>query len=329
MSKIKTAIVGCGAIARQMHLPILTGSDDFDVTILVDREISNAKQLAKQFSIPEVITDHKELTGKVDAAVVSTPVSAHEMIATDLADAGINVLVEKPMALSVAQCDSMIQAAKSSGSVLAVGLIRRFYKTLRFIKQVLDDGWLGEIQSFDFREGLISNWPAVSDAILRKSSGGVLADVGSHVLDLILWWFGDMSVAAYCDDAHGGNRANCEIELTLPNGGRGFVELARTRELRNTIEITGDKGILQAGIWHNSKVIITDAESRMSGQFEIPDKEQSFEDIAAEQAENFALAIRSKSKPFVSGEEGRRAIALIEECDSKRSELAEPWLSVE
>ena len=127
----------------------------------------------------------------------------------DLLQNEIHVLVEKPMALNSGDCQAMIESAKNAGVVLAVGLVRRFYHLERFVKQVIDSMLLGKIIKFDLREGVVFGWPVVSDSIFSKhnSGGGVLIDIGVHVLDLLLWWFGNYETVEYYDDSMGGVEA--------------------------------------------------------------------------------------------------------------------------
>ena len=81
------------------------------------------------------------------------------------------------------------------------------------MQQVLDQGLLGDIISFDLRQGVVLNWAVSSDYLLKKdkAGGGVLFDFGPHILDLMLWWFGDYERVEYYDDAAGGIEANCEL----------------------------------------------------------------------------------------------------------------------
>src|SRR5262249_3465764 len=159
--------------------------------------------------------NYQDIIGKVDAAIVALPNYLHAPVVIDLLRHGIHVLIEKPMALKVTDCDKMLEAASSAGTVLAVGLEYRFFNSSRFTKRALGNNLLGDIRSFDLRLGIIPTWPFATDYLLRKESagGGVLADFGVHVLDLLLWWLGDYESVEYRDDAVGGVEAECELNL--------------------------------------------------------------------------------------------------------------------
>ena len=141
----------------------------------------------------------------------------------------------------------MISAADRTGAILGVGLFRRFLWSVQFARALIQEGVLGQIESFDFREGGIYDWPVASDFFFRKDAagGGVLIDTGAHTLDCLLYMLGDFSEVEYFDDAAGGVEANCLIKLRLRDGIVGVVELSRTRKLRGTGIVRGTKGNLE------------------------------------------------------------------------------------
>jgi predicted dehydrogenase len=229
---INIAVVGCGAIVEQQHLPSLArlaAAGRCQVTTLVERDPARAARLAERFGIPEVLTDHHDLlaharsraqTGSepaVDAVVVGLPNHLHAPISIDLLDAGLHVLVEKPVANTVSDCDAMIAAAEKAGVILAVGHMRRFAHAGRFAKWAIDSGLLGQITSFDIQNGFVYAWPVTTDYLWHKekAGGGVLIDLGVHTLDQMLWWLGDVQSFTYYDDNYGGVEADCRIEVTL------------------------------------------------------------------------------------------------------------------
>jgi predicted dehydrogenase len=329
MTPIRLAVIGGGKVSERFHLPVAKASDRFDLRVLVDRDLPRAQGLAKQHGVP-VVTDRLDaLEGAVDAAIVATPHHLHAPMTLDLLARGIHVLVEKPMALDVADCDAMIAAAAAAHKVLAVGLLRRFYPASRFIKEALDDGVIGSVTGFDAREGAVFNWQVASDATFRRDmGGGVLSDIGTHVLDLLVWWLGDPLEVAYADDAMGGVEADAEATLTLAGGVTGSVELSRTRVLRNTIVVRGHEGSLELGPAFDPDVRFTltgrmSLTGRVDGHGER--RPARLEDVFALQLADFGRAIDEGNAPFVSGAEGRRSIALLEACRRTRRPLELPW----
>src|SRR5260221_1202875 len=123
---VRLAIVGCGTVVREFHLPVLAGHDRIQLAALVDPNLSRAKELASPYGITQVVADFQELDRKeIDAAIIATPPSYHSSCAIALMKRGIHVLVEKPLALDLAQAQIMVKAAEEAGVVLSVGAFRR------------------------------------------------------------------------------------------------------------------------------------------------------------------------------------------------------------
>jgi predicted dehydrogenase len=330
-SKVRLAVVGCGAVAQIHHLPAIAASDRVEAAVLVDADEKRARALAARFGVPEVATDFRDLPGRVEAAVVALPNSLHAPVSIELLRRGVHVLVEKPMAMTVRECDEMIAAAAAGRTVLAVGLDFRFFDASLFVRNLLRDGLLGEIRRFDLRQGVIPRWPFATDFLLKKemAGGGVLADFGVHVLDLLLWWLGDWTEVEYRDDALGGVESDCEMRLTLGSGVAGTVEISRTRNLRNTCVFEGERATLEAGIWDSDPEIrlsIADREVALAGHARREGGPGlNFADVFVRQIDDFARAIRGRREPFVPGAEGRRSLALIEACYERRQPLVFPW----
>ena len=331
MSKLKVAIVGCGAIAEGIHVPVTALSDQAEVAVLVDKSLPRARRLADRYGVPAVEDDYREIIGKVDAAIVSLPNYLHAPVTIDLLQHGIHVLVEKPMALETGGCDKMIETAHSAGAVLAVGLVCRFFASSLLAKRLIEDGMLGSILSFDLRRGSIYRWSVASDFIFRKemAGGGVLTDIGVHCLDLLLWWLGDHDSVEYYDDARGGVEADCEIHLRLQSGASGVVELSRTRDLRNSWILQGERGTLEFGLGIDPTIRLRTTEDGLdftghAAMGGLVDKR--IQDTFRRQLDDFTDAICSHRAPFVPGEEGRRAVELIEECYAVRRPLEQPWM---
>ncbi|HEX4959503.1 MAG TPA: Gfo/Idh/MocA family oxidoreductase [Thermoanaerobaculia bacterium] len=339
--KLRLAVVGCGAVAAIHHLPAISRCRGAEAVVLVDADPKRAQDLAARFGVAETETDYRSLPGRVDAAVVALPNSLHAPVSIDLLRQGVHVLVEKPMALNVQECDAMIAAAEAARSVLAVGLEFRFFDSSLFVRNLLHDGLLGKIRRFEMHQGVIPRWPFATDFLLKKETagGGVLADFGVHVLDLLLWWLGDWTDVEYRDDAQGGIESDCELLLAL--GGatgavtgpvRGTIEISRTRNLANTCLFEGERASLEVGIWDadpSIRLLLGDREVVLDGRARRPESPGvDFLEAFVRQIDDFAAAIRERREPHVPGREGRRSQALIAECYARRQPLELPWAVV-
>jgi len=329
--KLKLAVIGCGAVAEKFHLPVATLSDGVEVMTLVDKELARAHRLSERFNIPDITNDHIKIIGRVNAAIIAVPHHLHALIAIDLLAKGIHVLVEKPMAIKVSDCEMMIKAANEAGVVLAIAMQRRFSLTAQFVKQVIDNGLLGTIKSFDLREGNVYAWPVEDKAMLSKEvGGGVVTGIGVHALDLLLWWLGDYDNVEYYDDVMGGIEADCEFHMRLRTGATGVLEFSRTRNLRNTWLIYGERGVLEVGIDVNAKMrlMLKNQDVVLDGHA-VKDTitEESVRDLLHRQFDDFLGAIQDHRTPLVSGEEAILAIKLMETGTAHRQPLRLPWIS--
>lgn len=329
MGKLKIAVVGCGSVTKFFHLPAIVRSNEVELVALVDKSLTRARELAAEqcSAEPAILDDYRQIFGKAEAAIVAVPNFLHAQVAVDLLDHGLHVLVEKPMALNSGDCELIEAAATRNNRVLALGMARRFCDSYKFVKQVLQQRLLGNIKRFDVREGWIFNWQAASDALFRKETagGGVLLDIGVHVFDLLLWWFGDCELMGYSDDSEGGLESNCEIRLRFQGGVPGVVELSRTRKLRNAFIIEGERGTLtiDAGFASGASLSLTGENNALSGRVTSSnDSDDALHLAFYNQLEDFVRATRNGSAPFVPGSEGKRAIQLIEACYARREPLS-------
>lgn len=328
--KLRLAVIGCGANAAINHLPAIASSARVEATVLVDTFSRRAEELANKYAVPAVVTDYRAIEGLADAAIVALPNYLHAAATIELLHRGIHVLVEKPMALNTSDCDAMIQAANVSGATLAVGLEFRFYSDAQFLKAFLGNGLLGRIKSFDLRVGTIFNWPLESGYLFDKdkAGGGVLMDLGVHLVDLLLWWFGDCEKVSYTDDACGGVESNCEMQLEFAGGVVGTVELSRTRNLRNNCTFVGEHGRLEVEAWSEDpgfRIDLNGCGPHLIGHLGGAGLTHTCESAVERQIDDFADAVQNRREPVVSGREGRRTIQFVEECYRARRPLRLPW----
>ncbi len=335
MSKQQTriGIIGCGAVTERCHLPALAKIRGVQTSVLVDQNRARAEKLARQYNVPHVAEDSAYVRDKVDAAIIALPHYLHAPVSIDLLRHGIDILVEKPMALSEAECDAMNRAAEQGQAILAVGLMRRFRHGSQWVKAALDAEVIGPIESFDFREGHALDWPVASDFLFRRETagGGVLIDIGAHAIDLLLWWLGGVESFEYYDDSYGGVEADCELHLTFATGAQGIVELSRSRKLRNTAIIRGQRGEIELSL-HSNRLIASPKDIlgyRAGGMDGRHLPKQSFEELFVPEIKDWLHSIDVQQASLVSGSEASRSIALIEACYEQRQLLEYPWVKPE
>jgi predicted dehydrogenase len=327
---MRIAILGCGAVTARSHLPALARFKDATVKVLVDINEGRAKELAAGFGVPHAVQDYHSVMDEFDAAIVALPHHLHAPAGIELLRFGKHILMEKPMALTTPECDALLDAAGQGKAMLGIGLVRRCLNAHRFVRKVLRDGLLGNIHSFDIQEGCVYGWPVASDFFFRRDTagGGVLMDTGAHVVDSLLWWLGNCTAELYEDDACGGVEADCRAVFKSQSGARGEVILSRLRDLRNTAIIHGEKGSIEVSMLNNQVRLTTSGNAELYGTANrggARERVQNTVDLFVSQCEEWFKAIRGEPSACVTGDEGRRSIALIESCYGQRRMVLQPW----
>ncbi len=174
MAALRYGVIGLGVMGRN-HARVLRELDGVELTGVVD-------PFATEGDFPGVPV-HADLdallASSIDAAVVAVPTTAHEEVALRLADAGVHVLVEKPIAADVAEGRRMADAFRSRGLVGAVGHIERFNPALQSLRERLEAGELGDVYQIATRRQ--GPFPA------RIADVGVIKDLATHDIDLTSW----------------------------------------------------------------------------------------------------------------------------------------------
>ncbi|MBW8351370.1 Gfo/Idh/MocA family oxidoreductase [Bacillus sp. IITD106] len=191
--KLKIAIIGCGGIANQKHMPALSKlKDKAEMVAFCDVEEERAVQAAEQYGAEgaKVYQDYKEVLkdSEIDVVHVCTPNVSHAVITVDALEAGKHVMCEKPMAINSEEAKWMIETAKRTGKKLTIGYQNRFRGDSLVLKEACKNGDLGEVyfaKAHAIRRRGVPTWGVFMD--IEKQGGGPLIDIGTHALDLALW----------------------------------------------------------------------------------------------------------------------------------------------
>jgi len=244
---------------------------------------------------------------------------------------------EKPLAPTLAEGRRMVDAAVAAGRRLTVGLVRRHFPATRSIRHLIATGALGRLESVECFEGGPFDWPVRSAGYFRPDAGGgVLADIGTHCLDLLAWWLGPPSDVAYEDDAMGGVEANCRIALSFGEV-PATVRLSRDWPQPNRYVITGSQGWLgwnvndanhlDLGIGSTGdvgEVLLHRASPSAQSSFAPPAAD--FHEAFADQVRALVVTVQDGPDRFVPGEVALATIELLERCAVVRRPMAMPWL---
>jgi predicted dehydrogenase len=171
MDKLRTAVVGAGKMG-EIHARVYSDLPQSNLVAIVDIDLEKAKRLAKKFHC-EVTADAAELIGKVDAVTIAAPTSEHYTLAKPFIQAGVPVLIEKPLASNVSQAREIVSLAKQTGCLVAVGHSERCNPVVQAIKRL-------SIEPKFIEAARISPYP------FRSTDIGVVLDIMIHDIDIIL-----------------------------------------------------------------------------------------------------------------------------------------------
>jgi UDP-N-acetyl-2-amino-2-deoxyglucuronate dehydrogenase len=322
---IRFGIIGAGMIAKY-HAQAIANTEGAELVALCREDANKAAEAAAAFGVPcETSVDALLARPDIDAICICTPSGQHAEQTLAALKAGKHVLVEKPMALSVADADAMIALSKEKNLALGIALQRRTAPEFKKVRSAIDQGALGKITLGSISIPYLRTQAYYDSAAWRGTwaldGGGVLMNQGIHLLDILLWYMGDpIEVHAYTNT----QRYNIEVEDTLSaslrfaNGALASIIATTTAEpgFPHRVEVYGEKGGVQiegeniarwdvpampldqaissspssAGAGASPSGIGTEGHTRLVG--------------------DLVQAIREQRQPIVDGLEGRRALAV-------------------
>ncbi len=197
--KLRVGIVGCGGIANGKHMPALKTVNDVEMVAFCDIIRERAEKAAAEYGVDgaTVYEDYKEMLAKekLDVVHVCTPNNSHAPISIAAMEADCHVMCEKPMAKTVAQAKEMLDAHKRTGKKLTIGYQNRFKADSQYLKKACLRDDLGEIyfaKAHAIRRRAVPTWGVFLDE--EAQGGGPLIDIGTHALDLTLWFMDNYKV---------------------------------------------------------------------------------------------------------------------------------------
>jgi len=226
---LNVAIIGAGAIAPRHVQGYLQFQNRCKIVALCDLYPEKAEAMRDKYGLDaKVVKDYKELLqAGIDLVSVCMPPSFHAPVAIDFLHAGSHVIVEKPMAASLQECDDMIEAAQQSGKILSVVAQNRFREPMMKLKHVLDSGLAGKIlhaqvDSFWWRGH--SYYDLWWRGTWEKEGGGCTLNHAVHHIDALLWMLGSPSqVQAYMSNVAHDNAEVEDLSIALLRYANGVL----------------------------------------------------------------------------------------------------------
>lgn len=323
---VRFALIGAGGMGSS-HAANLISSPDTELAWVVDLDLERATPLAERSGGRATAEMDEALADSgVDAVLIALPTSLHRMATERAAAAGKHVFCEKPIARTVEDATAMTEACAKAGVIFQVGHVVRFYSEYARIKQVIDEGTLGQIGMVRTmrRSGpVMERSPWFADL---EKNGGIIIDLMIHDLDTLRWYFGDVE-RVY---AHGlsytewqQTRDVAMASLRFRNGVIAHLDASWAHGgFYTAIEVAGEKGLLS----HNSRksATLTFESSEGAGVANnMPSTiyaRPSTANPPMRELMHFVDAIRTGSPVMTDGEESTRTLALAQSVlDSMRT----------
>ena len=342
MKPVRVGLIGCGKVG-QIHVDALCGLAEAELTAVCDVSEERVQTFTDRYGTRGYTNvDALLREGKVEAVIIGTPHPLHAAPAIRAAEAGVHVLVEKPMAATLDDCDAMLTAANRAGTLLGVISQRRFYEPVRRMKDAIDAGKIGRpalgvFTMYSWREPAYYQsdpWRGKWDT----EGGGVLVNQSPHQLDLLLWFMGPAAeVSGYWANV---NHPGVEVEdtavavLRFRNGGLGAMvtSVAQKPGIYTKVHVHGTSGAsvgvetdrgatFIAGMTVIAEPALNDlwtisGEEHLLPAFQAEDRARFTQNDATVyyhrlQIQDFLRAVREGRQLVVTGADGRAVVELF------------------
>jgi len=320
-SVLRVGVIGVGVMGKN-HARVYTELPEAHLAALADADPHKGKQVADRFGA-NYYQDYREMIAKerLDAVTVATPTTTHYEVGKACLEAGIHVLMEKPLASTIDEGEKLIKLAEKKSRVLMVGHIERFNPAVIEMKKRMSSGKLGRLFMIHSRRQ--SPYPS------RIMDVGVALDLASHELDIMRYLSGSEVDTLNAQVAYTLNPKNEDIVfglLKFKNGILGVLDVnwitpTKIRE----ISVTGEKGMFVANyltqelFFHENSAVPQDEEKMelFAGQFSTVQEGKMIRyqinkrEPLVNELEAFVKCVKSGKKPVPDGLDGLEALKLI------------------
>ncbi|MGA1869983.1 MAG: Gfo/Idh/MocA family oxidoreductase [bacterium] len=314
MQKIKVGVVGVGYLGKY-HVEKYAHLPQAKLVGIVDINPERAAEVSGQFHVP-AYTAFNALLGKVDAVSIVAPTNHHHEIAKEFLKAGVDVLIEKPITTTLEEADELIDIAKSTDCIFQVGHLERFNPAITALKGIIQKpGFIESHRLAPFKD--------------RGTEVDVILDIMIHDIDIILTLVGDVvtsiqAVGVPVISHHNNDIANVRLEFAtgcIANVTASRISAKEMRKLRifqQDTYISIDYGKQQVEMY-------TKMDSEQHTQIPLFDYKQvaiKRVDSLEEEIKSFLKAVEHRTRPTVSGEDGRNALSvalkIVDQIKAKR-----------
>ncbi|MEM1098964.1 MAG: Gfo/Idh/MocA family oxidoreductase [Planctomycetota bacterium] len=321
MRRLRFGIIGSGR-AGLVHARNLATLPRGEVVAACDPIAATREAVAEELELDAVYDNHADLLAdtRVDAVVITTPTFLHRETACDAAAAGKHIFLEKPMALTLRECDAINQAVAGAHVKLQIGFMRRFDRGFRRAKKVIDAGTLGRIMIIK-STGRGPGGPGPWMWDLTKSNG-IVAEVNSHDLDTLHWLTGQRPVRAFAEadnfkmpeaaERFPDFYDNVVATLRFEDGAIGVVDgtCPAGYGYDARVEVLGEHGVLFIGSSQDRETFHITVDGEAHGR-SFDSWRTLFRDAYRDELAAFIDAVLDDQPTLVNGQDGRAAVAAV------------------
>lgn len=324
MSKVRVAVIGCGAIAQRRHVPEYAANPNVEFVAFCDPVTERAEKLADQYGA-KAYSSYEELlkNEQVDAVSVCTPNYLHAPVAIAAANAGAHVLVEKPMAATAEEGQQMIEAAEKNGVYLMVGHNQRLMPPHVKAKEILDSGKLGKVLTFrtSFGHPGPEGWSVDGRGswFFRKNEAamGAMGDLGVHKSDFIRYLLSDevVDVAGFIGTIHKegtdvDDNATCILRMKSGAIGTLVASWTQYKGGDNSTVLWCENGVMKIGTDKGDEVTV-ELRNGTVETYKVGAMATNEKQVPSGVIDEFVNCIVTNTPPTISGEEGLRSLKVI------------------
>jgi myo-inositol 2-dehydrogenase/D-chiro-inositol 1-dehydrogenase/scyllo-inositol 2-dehydrogenase (NAD+) len=320
--KLGVCVIGAGRAGLIHAVNFAKGIKNARLTAIAEPTRETAEQACMELEVERHYRDYRQALedDAVDAVVVVTPTAYHRDIVVAAADAGKHILCEKPMAMTVAECDEMIAATEKSNVVLQIGFMRRFDRSFVYAKEQIKQGAIGDVvlvKSLTRGPSIPQPW----QYDIAKSNGP-LAEVNSHDIDTLRWFTESEFEQAY---AIAGNYRcpearqefpdfydNVVMVATFANGMQGNIDGAVSVRYGYDarLEVVGTEGVLFVGRLDQSGVVTCNRSNGLNAPA-VASWRNLFTEAYRYEDQGFVDAVLNGTSPAVTGSDGKMAVKVV------------------
>ncbi|MFC8661315.1 Gfo/Idh/MocA family oxidoreductase [Streptomyces sp. NPDC057199] len=255
MSVIRTAIIGFGIAGRVFHAPLIAADPRYALRAIVTGSPERARVARSEYPETDVLADTDALFARAqefDLVIIGSPNDSHAPLARAAIEAGCHVVIDKPIAVTATEARDVATVAKAAGRVLTVFQNRRWDGDFLTLRDVIGRGRLGEVFQFDsafewWKPDLGTGW---KDVARPDAGGGILYDLGPHLIDQALQLFGEITdVHGELDRRRSGSPSDDDSFLTLrhASGVRTRLWMSAVAPVsRPRFRVSGSRGVFRS-----------------------------------------------------------------------------------